>query len=161
MGPSQEENRVEHRMVELAYREEIMARQRSRITWLSEGDSNTKFFQRKASARRAKNSITQLDRADGTTCTDPAELANMATDFYSNLYTSEGTIGMEEVLSHIPIRVDGNMNARLNATYNNEEVKEALFQMFPTKAPGPDGFPAHFFSETLGLMWWRSYKDDN
>ena len=86
-GPSEEERKVEERMVELAYQEEIMARQRSRITWLSEGDSNTKFFQRKASARRAKNSITQLDRADGTTCTDPAELANMSTEFYSNLYT--------------------------------------------------------------------------
>ena len=52
---------------------------------------------------------------------------------------------MEEVLSHIPVRVDGNMNARLNATYSKDEVKEARFQMFPTKAPGPDGFPTHFF----------------
>ena len=151
MGPNDEERRVEDRMVELAYREEIMARQRSRISWLSEGDSNTKFFQRKASAQRAKNSITQLDRNDETTCTDPVELADMATTFYSNLYTSEGTIGMEEVLSHIPVRVDGNMNARLNATYSKEEVKEALFQMFPTKAPGPDGFPTHFFQRNWGV----------
>ncbi|EMS58566.1 hypothetical protein TRIUR3_19711 [Triticum urartu] len=31
------------------------------------------------------------------------------------------------------------------APYKEDEVKKALFQMFPTKAPGPDGFPAHFF----------------
>ena len=87
-------------MIEMAYKEEIMARQRSRITWLSEGDSNTKFFQRKASARRAKNKITQLVRNDGTTCTNLNELVGLATEFYANTYTSEGTIGTEEVLSH-------------------------------------------------------------
>uniref|UniRef100_A0A8R7PJE1 Reverse transcriptase domain-containing protein n=1 Tax=Triticum urartu TaxID=4572 RepID=A0A8R7PJE1_TRIUA len=75
----------------------------------------------------------------------------MANEFYANLYTSEGTIGMEEVLSHIPVRVDGLMNSRLNADYSREEVKEALFQMFPTKAPGPDGFPAHFFQRHWDL----------
>ena len=39
------------------------------------------------------------------------------------------------------------MNASLCAPYTNEEVKQALFQMFPTKSPGPDGFPAHFFQK--------------
>lgn len=29
--------------------------------------------------------------------------------------------------------------------FGKEEVKKALFQMFPTKAPGPDGFPTYFF----------------
>jgi hypothetical protein len=37
------------------------------------------------------------------------------------------------------------MNSKLIAPIEEKEVKEALFQMFPTKAPGPDGFPAHFF----------------
>ena len=37
------------------------------------------------------------------------------------------------------------MNDNLNAPYTQDEVKKALFQMFPVKAPGPDGFPAHFF----------------
>jgi hypothetical protein len=37
------------------------------------------------------------------------------------------------------------MNSELLSPFTNEEVKCALFQLFPTKAPGPDGFPAHFF----------------
>jgi hypothetical protein len=37
------------------------------------------------------------------------------------------------------------MNKALTASYTIEEVKTALFQMFPTKTPGPDGFLAYFF----------------
>lgn len=62
--------------------------------------------------RRAKNKVTELDRPDGSTCTDPIELAGMTKEFCANLYTSEEIIGMEEVLSHIPVRVDAQMNAR-------------------------------------------------
>ena len=47
----QEEKDVERRLCELFEREEIMARQHSRIDWLREGDRNTSFFQAKASAR--------------------------------------------------------------------------------------------------------------
>jgi hypothetical protein len=72
----------------------------------------------------------------------------MAHDFYEELYRSEATIGIEEVLSHVPRKVTGDMNASLNAEYTSEEVKTTLFQMFPTnKAPGPDGFPTHFFQK--------------
>ena len=52
---------------------------------------------------------------------------------------------MEAVLQHVPRKVTPDMNGNLCAPYTNEEVKAALFQMFPTKAPGPDGFPAHFY----------------
>ena len=39
------------------------------------------------------------------------------------------------------------MNDILCATYTGEEVKTALFQMFSTKSPGPEGFPAHFYQQ--------------
>ena len=128
-----------------------MWRQRARIQWLAKVDSNTKFFHCKASARKVRNRITELQRADGSVSKDEYEIAGMATNFYSNLYTSENTVGMEEVLSHIPKRVDEAMNNILTARYTNAEVKEALFQMFPTKAPGTDGFPTHFFQQHWDL----------
>ena len=39
------------------------------------------------------------------------------------------------------------MNEQLCAPYSANEVKCALFQMFPMKTPGPDWFPAHFFQK--------------
>lgn len=37
------------------------------------------------------------------------------------------------------------MNKELIRPFTKEEIKEALFQTCPTKAPGPDGLPAAFF----------------
>jgi hypothetical protein len=58
---------------------------------------------------------------------------------------------MEAVLDTVPVKVSPEMNAKLIAPYTEAEVKEALFQMFPTKSPGPDGFPAHFFQHHWNL----------
>jgi hypothetical protein len=60
VGPSYEEIKVEERIAELGFREEIMWRQRARVQWLAEGDKNTKFFHHKANYRRKKNKIELL-----------------------------------------------------------------------------------------------------
>jgi hypothetical protein len=69
----------------------------------------------------------------------------MTTRFYKDLYRSEGTSNMDAVLGTVLTKVTARMNDGLLKPFEEKEVKEALFQMFPTKAPGPDGFPAHFF----------------
>jgi hypothetical protein len=73
------------------------------------------------------------------------ELGQMASNFYKTLYTLEGVHGMDEVLRLVPVKVCASMNAMLDAPFDTVEVKTALFEMYPTKAPGPDGFTAHFF----------------
>jgi hypothetical protein len=52
---------IRHRMDELLYREEMMWLQRSCISWLKEGDRNTKYFHRKAAAQPKKNNIKEVN----------------------------------------------------------------------------------------------------
>lgn len=133
------------RIVELNHREEVIWKQRSRVTWLKEGDRNTRFFHLRASQRRKRNRINKLKRVDGSFTEVDEEMAALTTTFYRDLYTSEGTENTDQLLDSVPVKVTGAMNDELLKPFNPEEVKAALFQMFPTKAPGPDGFPAHFF----------------
>jgi hypothetical protein len=91
------------------------------------------------------NRVEELQKEDGMIVKDEDELGSMSSDFFKNLYTSEGAQGMEDVLDAVPARVNAEMRTMLDAPFDVTDVKRALFEMFPTKAPGPDGFLAHFF----------------
>jgi hypothetical protein len=73
---------LEKEMDELLYREEIMWMQRSRISWLREGDRNTKYFHPRASWRRRKNKVRCLKREDGSWTMDSNEMGNLATQYF-------------------------------------------------------------------------------
>jgi hypothetical protein len=156
--PTEREIQVVERLKELLDQEEVMWRQRSHVQWLAAGDRNTRFFHLRASQRRKKNRVSELKREDDSIATDEIELGDMATKFYRELYTSEEVQGMDEVLASVPVKVSELMNNMLDAPFDPVEVKTALFEMYPTKAPGPDGFPAHFFQRNWDLCGGRSDK---
>jgi hypothetical protein len=110
-----------------------MWQQRSRIRWLTAGDKNTLFFHLQASQRRKKNKITSLKRSDGQVTEDAQEIGSLATNFYKSLFSSEGVSDTERVLQTVPIKVTPEMNDMLLTPFDSNEVKEALFQMFPIK----------------------------
>jgi hypothetical protein len=76
---------------------------------------------------------------------------------------------MEAVLATVPVKVTAHMNDRLLKQFEEKEIKEALFQMFSTKAPSPNGFPAHFFqrhwdlcgAEVTSLVMWILRGEDD
>jgi hypothetical protein len=118
---------------------------------LAADNKNTRFFHLRASQRKKKIKINILRKPDGQITEDELEMGRLATTFYKDLYRSEGAHDMDQVLNSVPVKVTTAMNEALIVPFE-EEIKETLFQMFPTKALGPDGFPAHFFSSVIGLV---------
>jgi hypothetical protein len=59
---------------------------------------------------------------------------------------------MDSVLNTILVKVTAEMNGALLAPVSEQDVKEAFFQLFPTKAPG-GWFSGTFFPTALGVMW--------
>ena len=155
LGLSQPELKLVERIQELNHREEIMWRQRSRVMWLTAGDKNTRFFHLRAS-RRSRNKISRLRKSDGQFTEVDLELHTIVTNFYSNLFASGGTNNMEVVLSTVPVKVTADMNRILLDPYKEGEVKDALFQMFPTKAPVPMIFRRTFFSDIGSFVGRKS-----
>lgn len=73
----------------------------------------------------------------------------MFCDHFDNLFTTTNLSRdpFEAALKQMPTKMDMEMNEQLDQPFTEEEVATALAQMCPTKAPGPDGFPAAFFQK--------------
>ncbi|KAL9688236.1 hypothetical protein QQ045_032655 [Rhodiola kirilowii] len=139
-------------------REEILWRQRSRITWLHDGDNNTKYFHAFASSRRKSNTISRLEDLNGQVETDTSKITNIITDHYCRLFQSSSSISPQELLVHLQClsrKISDHQNAILLEPYSAAEVTRAMFQLHPMKAPGKDGFNVAFFQTC-----WQIIKDD-
>ncbi|XP_073355332.1 uncharacterized protein [Aegilops tauschii subsp. strangulata] len=144
-GPNDEERVVASQLREALRQEEIWLKQRSRVLWLHAGDRNTSYFQAQARQRKRINRITSLELADGHVSSDPGEVKEEITHFYHALYQSQGYNPMEGLLQCVQPRVTDDMNYTLEREYTAADVKIALFDMAPSKAPGVDGFTAGFY----------------
>lgn len=126
--------------------------QRSRVLWLCKGDRNTGYFHAQAAQRKRLNKVEFLEKADGSTCQTFEENCAEVQSFYEALYTSQGFRPMDELINQVLPKVTPAMNEYLDKPFTALEVKTALFQMAPSKAPGVDGFTAGFFQRHWDLL---------
>jgi hypothetical protein len=135
---------IQERHARLLVQEETYWRQRAKMHWLKEGDMNTNFFHMSATTKQRAKKIEKLVNEDNIEVTGQSDLCAVAMNYFDHLFKSNSTVH-EPVLSLIGPKITQDDNEKLLAPISKEELKEALFQMHPDKAPGPDGFNPTFY----------------
>ncbi|XP_074347311.1 uncharacterized protein LOC141686156 [Apium graveolens] len=125
---------------------EIFWRQRSKQLWLKAGDKNSKYFHKTASQRRRTNRIQKLQNSDGQWVDWENGLPDLISQYFTELFSATES-NWHEVVDCVTGTITERQNKELMKPVDEEEVRAALFQMNPDKAPGPDGMTPGFFSE--------------
>ncbi|KAH1123276.1 hypothetical protein J1N35_006436 [Gossypium stocksii] len=140
----QQEILVRNELEDVLHHEEILWKQKFRCEWLNLGDRNTSYFHRRSIMRRKFNKITALRNADEEWIFDSEAFKTETVKFFQNHYGESPGPSRPLPPSAFP-RLSYEDVDFLGKGVTNEEIKSALFDMAPLKAPGSDGFQAAFF----------------
>jgi hypothetical protein len=138
-----------------AYRtEEEYWRVKSRSLWLQAGDKNTTFFHKQAEAQKNFNTVTEINSQDQI-IKDFKEIKKVAHSFFKDLFIAPEADPLDLMsypLSSVPEMVGNAENQKLSAPISMQEIRSALQQMEPDKAPGLDGFTIRFYNSCWPII---------
>uniref|UniRef100_A0A803QQM3 Reverse transcriptase domain-containing protein n=1 Tax=Cannabis sativa TaxID=3483 RepID=A0A803QQM3_CANSA len=134
-----ERRKLKEEWQQLHFEEERGIWLKSKCKWAREGDANSRLFHNLLNARKAKNTISRIERDNGDIIDNEKEIVEELIAFFSKLYTSEarsGT-GIEGIEWH---KIEESSARQLECPFEEEEVRNIVFSCEGNKAPGPDGF---------------------
>lgn len=75
--------------------------------------------------------------------------------YFQELFTSSNPTNLELANEVVRDKLSLEHKIWCEKPYSSEEINEAIQQMLPLKAPGPDGLPTFFLPKVLEDCWER------
>ena len=139
---------------DLAIAEEGFLKQKSRVQWLKLGDQNTSFFHKAVKARNARSALKVITLVNGCRTEHPAAIKQEAVSHFQGILCSDDpSVGCSEYLDNLDGFIWSPQHMEtLNKAITHEEIKQAIFSIDDSKAPGPDGFSSLFFKAAWSII---------
>lgn len=119
------------------------------VTSIRSAISHYMPIKQKASQRKERNWVDSIRDSNGVLYEKEEEVALVLTYFFDDLFSTGFPREAISTCEVVQGRVTPVMADLLGMEYTHAEVYEALKQIKPTAAPGPDGLPALFFYQRL------------
>lgn len=129
-----------------------IARQRSRLLFLREGDANTRFYHLMACHSKRRGRIQSL-QVQGMQLVQDEMMSDALFEFYNNILGTEFVRTRRLDLSAIGLPTAE--LATIENLFTEEEVWAVIKELPSNKAPGPDGFTGLFYK-----LSWEVIKGD-
>ena len=129
-------------------------RQKAKVEWIKHGDENTAVFHQSIRARRVQNQVYAITDAYGVWQDHAEGVEEAFIDYYQKLLGTNHAHRkhvLQQIVQNDPLITEDHRRI-LNAPYTTEDVKQALFSILGNKAPGLDGFGAHFYRDNWELI---------
>uniref|UniRef100_A0A2N9G9R7 Reverse transcriptase domain-containing protein n=1 Tax=Fagus sylvatica TaxID=28930 RepID=A0A2N9G9R7_FAGSY len=149
------EEKLQKEYDECLRREELLWRQKSRVTWLTTSGLNTKFFHITTLVRRRRNQICFLKNNSGSWVQGNEAIGTSFSSFFSELFKSSNPSIPMEVKNLFSNVISFEENEEICNIPTEVEIKNVVFSMGSLKAPGPDGLPPLFYKH-----YWEILKKE-
>lgn len=122
-------------------------KQRSRATWLKDGDHNIRFYHCLANTRKRRNTIIEIHDDNGDIYTENANIGKAFTYYLTDLFTSTSNGDSSAVLDTITCSISFDERVLLETPFPRADVKVRLDTMFLEKAPSSNGMTVAFYKK--------------
>ncbi|XP_060204231.1 uncharacterized protein LOC132632349 [Lycium barbarum] len=124
-------------------RQESLLKQKAKLKWYEEGDTNSKYFHSVIRDRRRRLGITTIKNNRGNWITCNEKIAKSAIKHYEHLFNMNPRPVDPNILECIPSIINHEDKLSITKCPQEEEIKDAIFDMSGDSAAGPDGFSGH------------------
>ncbi|RVW81743.1 Transposon TX1 uncharacterized 149 kDa protein [Vitis vinifera] len=130
--------------------EEAHWRQHSREIWLREGNRNTGFFHRMASAHRRNNALDKI-KVNGEWLVEEQEVKEEVVNSFQQMLSED--MDWKADIGRIQMDYISRQEAEsLEIPFTENEIYSVLMEMSGDKAPGPDGFTVAFWQNAWDFI---------
>lgn len=127
--------------------EESFWQQKCCKSWAKDGDLNTKFFHASVKGTRTKNNLEKLVDVNGIMQRSDASKGKVDIQYFTNLFTSTSPSNPHDIFSEFPAKIYDDLNAHLISKVSVKEIRDVVFSIKRSSAPGADGMTGFFYQQ--------------